>query len=363
MTTDILRIEDLHVTADVAHGGKPIVNGINLSLRRAEVLGLIGESGAGKSTIGLAALGYARPGCQITKGRISFKGSDISLMSRATRTRLRGNRIAYIAQSAAASFNPAHRLGRQLCEAPIVHRLMKAAEARRRMVEIFRQMELPSPEKFGERYPHEVSGGQLQRAMVAMAMLTGPDVLVLDEPTTALDVTTQLEVLKIIKLLMRDHGTAALYISHDLAVVAQVADEVMVLRQGRYVEQAKTETILTKPTVGYTKALLSARMFEVSDAEKPKQEVAPIIDLIGVSARYTSSTYAVDHVDLRVPQGQTTAIVGESGSGKTTLGRVIAGLMPSAQGDVLFRGTPLPASVRHRSRESLRRIQFVQQSP
>ena len=219
----ILRITDLRVESI---NGTVLVENASLDLKRGEVLGLIGESGAGKSTIGLSSMFYARAGCRITKGAVNIDGVSFGDLSADKRRDLRGRRIAYIAQSAAASFNPAHRIISQVCEMPIIHGLMTKPQARAWALELFKALDLPKPETFGERYPHEVSGGQLQRAMTAMAMSCKPDILVFDEPTTALDVTTQIEVLVLIKKLIRDFNTAALYITHDLAVVAQVADRI-----------------------------------------------------------------------------------------------------------------------------------------
>jgi peptide/nickel transport system ATP-binding protein len=363
MTSELLHIEGLRVAAQTAGDVKIIVNDVGLTLNRGEVLGLIGESGAGKSTIGLSAMGYARPVCTITHGEIRFQTADLRSMTLAQRRRLRGQQIAYVAQSAAASFNPAKRLMRQICESPVLHGSMTYAEAAQQAVAMFRKVGLPSPESFGERYPHEVSGGQLQRAMTVMAMLSRPKLLILDEPTTALDVTTQIEVLKEIKSLIRESGTAALYISHDLAIVAQLSDRILVLRDGQRVEEGATEDILERPSAAYTKELLSARNFLPSSPGPRSGTLEPLLELRNVSARYARSGNVVDDVDLVVHKGCTTAIVGESGSGKTTLGRVIAGLIPSSTGKLLFRGDPLPPLLRKRSRDSLRRIQFVQQMP
>ena len=217
----ILNITGLRL---VSVAGHVIVDRVDLHLQRGEVLGLIGESGAGKSTIGLASMCYARAGVHIDHGEVILGGINIRALDAEGRRNVRGKRIAYIAQSAAAAFNPAHSLMDQVCEAPVIHGLMNRSEAEAWARQLFTSLDLPDPQNFGSRYPHQVSGGQLQRAMAAMAMSCRPDVLVLDEPTTALDVTTQIEVLILLKSLIRQYGTAALYITHDLAVVAQVAD-------------------------------------------------------------------------------------------------------------------------------------------
>ena len=213
----VLKVSNLRVESV---SGLVLVDNISLELRRGEVLGLIGESGAGKSTIGLSSMVYARAGCRITGGTIEVGGTELRGADSETRREFRGKRIAYIAQSAAASFNPAHTIMDQVCEMPIQHKLMNKDEARTWAIELFTQLGLPNPQSFGDRYPHQVSGGQLQRAMAAMAISCRPDILVFDEPTTALDVTTQIEVLALFKKVVKEYNTAALYITHDLAASA-----------------------------------------------------------------------------------------------------------------------------------------------
>ncbi|MCZ6771764.1 MAG: ATP-binding cassette domain-containing protein, partial [Proteobacteria bacterium] len=223
----LLRIEDLWVEGR-PHGGEysPILNGVSISVSRGEVLALIGESGSGKSTTSLATLGYARPGCRITSGQVFLDGIDILTLTPEQKRGIRGNRVAYVAQSAAAAFNPALSIGYQVTESARIHRTMPLQKAHQQAVETFRQLGLPDPELLGRRYPHQVSGGQLQRMMAAMALSSGPELLVFDEPTSALDVTTQIEVLNAFKAVIQRQNAAAIYVSHDLAVVAQIADHV-----------------------------------------------------------------------------------------------------------------------------------------
>ncbi len=365
MSEVILSMEDLRIEARSEHEAeaKTIVDKVDLRLRQGEVLGLIGESGAGKSTIGLAALGYTRTGCAIAGGKILFKGKDIRALSLYQRRRLRGRSVAYIAQSAAASFNPAKRLYQQICEGPVRHGLMGYDQARSEAVQLFRELDLPSPETFGERYPHQVSGGQLQRAMAAMAMSCKPDLLVLDEPTTALDVTTQIEVLAAIRKLIRDHRTAGLYISHDLAVVAQVANRIMVLRHGKKVEEGETDQILHHPRMDYTRALVSIREAGTGRPGGKARVEEPVLEIRRVTASYARLARVVDDITLTVRKGETVAVVGESGSGKSTLARVITGLLPREKGEILFRDASLPPALLARDRDLLRRIQLIYQMP
>jgi peptide/nickel transport system ATP-binding protein len=356
----VLRIKDLRIESI---SGLVLVNNISLELKRGEVLGLIGESGAGKSTIGIGAMAYTRAGCRITGGTVEIDGVSIRELSAEGRRDQRGQRIAYIAQSAAASFNPAHRLIDQVTEMPIQHGLMKEDEAKAWAVELFKALDLPNPEHFGERYPHQVSGGQLQRAMTAMAMSCRPDLLVFDEPTTALDVTTQIEVLALIKKIIRDYNTAALYITHDLAVVAQVSDRIMVLRGGNMIEIGETAQILSNPKDPYTRALVSERkLADKIDAslDKPRGDI--ILDIKNAVGFY-SDFKAVNDVTLSVAKGETVAVVGESGSGKSSLARLIVGLLPRASGSVKFRGKELSVALKERKLEDLQKIQFIYQLP
>jgi peptide/nickel transport system ATP-binding protein len=339
-----------------------IVHGIDLTLNRGEVLGLIGESGAGKSTIGLAAMGYTRPGCRITSGSIVFDGNQLFDAADDVKRKIRGKRIAYVAQSAAASFNPAHRLIKQYAEVPVQHGLMDYAEAKKKAVEIYSHLLLPDPEHIGYRYPHQVSGGQLQRAMVAMAMSCRPDIIVFDEPTTALDVTTQIEVLVAIKRITEQFNTAAIYITHDLAIVAQLADRIMVLRYGKLVEENDAREMLAHPLEKYTRKLLSVRTLrEDKDLSNGNKDV--VLKVSDLSATYTGDELVLEDINLKIRRGRTVALVGESGSGKSTLARVITGLLPPVDGKVIFDGQQLPPALKSRKREDLRQLQMIYQMP
>ncbi len=344
--------------------GNVIVDHVDLTLVKGQVLGLIGESGAGKSTVGLAAMAYARAGLLIAQGSIRVGDiANIRALSADGRRAIRGKRIAYIAQSAAAAFNPANTILEQVCEGPLIHGLMTRDEAKKWACELFVALDLPDAQYFGERYPHQASGGQLQRAMAAMAMSCRPDILVLDEPTTALDVTTQIEVLILLKKLIREFNTAALYITHDLAVVAQVADRIKVLRYGKEVEEGEVKQILHAPQQDYTKRLVQVRGAAASErANQATVQSATVLDVNKVQAWY-GDFHVVKGVSLTVQRGETVAVVGESGSGKSTLARVITGLLPPREGRITFLGDELPRRLADRSKDLKRRIQLVYQIP
>ena len=360
MTQQLLKIRGLKIEGKSDEVWNPIVNGIDLDLKKGEVFGLIGESGAGKSTVGLAAMGFARDGCRISGGTVDFDGVDLVTASAAVKRNMLGKRIAYVAQSAAASFNPAHRLIDQHTEAPTQHRLRPKAESELDGMELYRRLRLPDPDRIGFRYPHQVSGGQLQRAMTAMAMSCRPDLIIFDEPTTALDVTTQIEVLAAIRDIVEQFDTAAIYITHDLAVVAQMADRIKVLLRGDEVEEAETRAMLSAPREDYTKSLWAVRSFQRPAKPAVSTGVTPIVSLKNVSAAYGKSPVLFD-VAFDIHAGRTVAVVGESGSGKSTTARCITGLLPPSQGHIEFNGEALPLDYRKRSKDQLRQVQMIYQ--
>ncbi|KVZ72721.1 ABC transporter ATP-binding protein [Burkholderia ubonensis] len=369
----LVEVSNLQVVARGDDGIEaPIVKNVSFSIGRGEVLALIGESGSGKTTIALTLLGYARRGCRIAGGHVGVGGTDVLAASPAALRDLRGRRVAYVAQSASASFNPALRIIDQVIEGVCVRRLMSREAARAKAVGLFRSLALPSPETIGERYPHQVSGGQLQRLMAAMALMSDPEVVVFDEPTTALDVTTQIEVLRAFKRAIEEFDISAVYVSHDLAVVAQIADRVLVLRNGEIQEEGALEQIIDAPAHPYTRSLMAAaeptcRLTEHDAEEACKQPaLLEISDLIaGYGERDRSgmpSVRVLDDIDLTLRRGTTLGVIGESGSGKSTLAYVIAGLIAPVKGEIRFGGKPLPGKFTKRDSDLHRRIQLVFQN-
>ena len=282
---------------------------------------------------------------------------------------MRGQKVAYLAQSAAATFNPSMTIGEQVTESAIIHGQISKENAEKRAEELYRALELPEPERLGKRYPHQVSGGQLQRLMAAMALCGKPDLLVLDEPTTALDVTTQIEVLKAFKSVIKQESTAAIYVTHDLSVVAQIADEIVVLYAGEIQEYGIAEQVISSPKHDYTRRLMSAvrpppAAGQSDNSEKIISE-KPVLELKNIYAGYGKTrngfpkVSVLENINIKVNKGQTVGVIGESGSGKSTMARVMSGLLPASQGDVLLGGEKLSLDLRNRSRLELQKIQFV----
>ncbi|QFG31779.1 ABC transporter ATP-binding protein [Pseudomonas umsongensis] len=368
--SELIRVQDLRVVACGERGETEIVKGVSFALKKGEVLALIGESGSGKTTIALALLGYARRGCRLSGGVVQVGEHNMLALSEHELQGLRGNRVSYIAQSAAAAFNPAKKLIDQVVEGALIHGLGTRAVLEAKAIELFRDLALPDPDNIGQRYPHQVSGGQLQRVMAAMALISDPLLVVLDEPTTALDVTTQIDVLRAFKRVVRERGATAVYVSHDLAVVAQMADQIVVLNGGQIFEQSATAPLLKGPAHEYTRSLLAAARPDTTI--RPPcgvVEDVPLLTIKGLTAGYGNKNAqgmpairVLEDIDLTVRRGQAIGVIGESGSGKSTLARVVAGLLTPALGGLTFDGQPLGGSLSERTDDQFRRIQMVFQN-
>ncbi|MBE1437861.1 peptide/nickel transport system ATP-binding protein [Agrobacterium vitis] len=371
MMANLVEIRDLKVEATTDSGRRvEIIKGVSLDIADGEILALIGESGSGKTTIALTLMGHVRPGCRMSGGSVKVGGQDMVVLSEKQRARIRGTEVAYVPQSAAAAFNPAMTILDQVIEVTAIHKLMPPDQARARAVELFRALSLPNPDTIGSRYPHQVSGGQLQRLSAAMALISDPKLVIFDEPTTALDVTTQIEVLRAFKSVMRKGGIAGVYVSHDLAVVAQIADRIVVLKGGEVQEVGTTSEILHNAQHPYTRQLLAALEPEprgvtqvIEENQKPLLEIENLI--AGYGDRQADGlpvVQVVQSVSLTVEKGRNLGIIGESGCGKSTLARSIAGILPSASGHIIFNGRELGRSDHERTRDQLREIQIVFQS-
>lgn len=370
----LLEVRDLRIVARKDDGSTlPIVKGVSFEVNVGEVVALIGESGSGKTTIALSALAYTKPGLEFAGGEVRLDGNDLLEMDPVAKREIRGRRIAYLAQSAAATFNPALRIGEQVTESAVLHGILSQEEADRRAIALYRALELPDPGRVGSRYPHQVSGGQLQRLMAAMALCGKPELLVLDEPTTALDVTTQIEVLKAFKKVIREERAAAIYVTHDLAVVAQIADRIVVLYNGDVQEQGPVGTIIGRPRHPYTRRLMAAVRSSPSAGRAGRRVNSHRCDQPLLSVRQVTAGYGpafggelaitvLRDVSFSVSRGEVVGVIGESGCGKSTLARVIAGLLPAAAGDIRLDGQALAPATRQRSRDELRRVQIIFQT-
>lgn len=348
----------------VSAGDATLVDQLSFTIRPGEVLALIGESGSGKTTTALALMGHVRRGCQISGGSVRIGDKDVLSLGAQPLRALRGRMVSYIAQSAAASFDPSRSIMDQVVEPTRIHGTMSRAQAEKKAVQLFKELALPNPDTIGQRYPHQVSGGQLQRLMAAMALITDPELVILDEPTTALDVTTQIEVLRAFRRVVRERRATAVYVSHDLAVVAQMADHILVLRNGQAQEVNTTERILSHPAHEYTQSLLAAARPAPLASDLKKGEL--LLEVNALSAGYGAlnaqgqpAVLILEDINFKLHKGQAIGVIGESGSGKTTLARAIAGLIAPCHGSILFKGRPLQPEVRQRSKEELRQVQIV----
>jgi len=373
MSDKLLEVKDLRISAYNDDGVEiPIVKGVSFDIHKGQVVALIGESGSGKTTISLASLSYTKPGLEFSGGEVLLNGEDVLTMEPIRQREIRGQNVAYLAQSAAATFNPAITIGEQVSESAVLHGILTQEEADKRAVALYRALELPDPDRLGFRYPHQVSGGQLQRLMAAMALCGKPDLLVLDEPTTALDVTTQIEVLKAFKKVIKEENAAAIYVTHDLAVVAQIADYIVVLYSGEVMEQGTAEQIINNPSHAYTKRLMEAvrpkpaagqgvELTGDHDRDIPALRVNNMTAGYGRKSNGEPAVTVLRDVNVDVKNGHVVGVIGESGCGKSTMARVMAGLLPPVKGDIKLDGKVLEGDLQDRKLEELQKVQFVYQ--
>ena len=374
MADALLSIDRLTVAlpqvADRAHA----VEAASLEVGRNEILCLVGESGSGKSVMARAVMRLLpEPRLRVTSGRILFEGEDVLAASPARMRNLRGGRMAMIFQEPMTALNPLMSIGRQIEEVIATHLDLPRRERRGRIVEMLRAVHLPTPEVLLHAYPHQLSGGQRQRAMIAMALILEPALIIADEPTTALDVTTQAQILSLIRDLQAEHQTGILFITHDFGVVAEIADRVAVMQSGRIVEQGPADDVLNRPAHPYTQALIGAVPSLVPPERRAAASAPPRLELRGVSKAFRTSggllgrarrvVQAVDGVEFQVRAGETLGIVGESGSGKSTLARCVVRLVESDRGEILLDGTDLRPLPRRAMRPYRKRVQMIFQDP
>ncbi|MGQ4429218.1 MULTISPECIES: dipeptide ABC transporter ATP-binding protein [unclassified Streptomyces] len=357
----ILEIENLGVTFSTESGDVPAVRGVSLRVEPGETLALVGESGSGKSTVALAALGLL-PGNARASGGVSVRGTDVVGAGEAQLARLRGRTASMVFQEPATALDPLTRIGKQIAEVVRNHRDVSRKEAAAEAVALLRRVGIPEPERRASAFPFQLSGGQRQRVVIAMAIANSPGLLVADEPTTALDVTVQAEILDLLRALAADSGTGVLLVTHNMGVVADFADRVAVMLEGEIVETGAVEDVLLRPTHEYTRRLLAAvPRLAVSESEgavvgeRESAETAPVVELREVSVQFGRGPRAVralEEVSLTVRAGETVGLVGESGSGKSTAARVALGLVAPESGGVSLFGADL-RKARGRARRTL----------
>jgi len=369
----VLRVEGLCVSVRTEGGLKPLVQDLSFTLAKGETLAIAGESGSGKSITSLAIMGLLPPpAVRVTGGRVLLGATDLTSLPEAALRSIRGDRIAMIFQEPMTSLNPVMTVGAQLTEAIRAHETVSRSEAQRRAREALKAVRLSEPDRRMRQYPHELSGGMRQRVMIAMALALRPEVLIADEPTTALDVTVQREVLDLLRDLQRDLGTAIILITHDMGVVAEMADRVIVMRQGRQVETAATRDLFATPRADYTRALLAAVPRMGRAAARAPVLTEPVARLNNVVVRYplrgglfggvTQNVHAVEHVSFDIRRGETFALVGESGCGKSTIAKALVGLAPHT-GRIEIAGQPVEGLTAQGLKDMRRRVQMVFQDP
>ena len=365
----ILESRGLHVRFSTPTGEVHAVRGVDLQVRAGETIAIVGESGSGKSQLMMATMGLLAQNGR-TEGSVRFRGQELLGLPARALNRYRGEKLSMIFQEPMTSLDPLYTIGRQIAEPLVYHKGISRAQARPRVLELLKLVGIPEPERRLDCYPHELSGGQRQRTMIAMALANGPEILIADEPTTALDVTIQAQILDLLAELQRRLGMAIVFITHDLGIVRDFAERVYVMQEGRVVEAGPTGGILARPEHAYTRMLLAA---EPEGRKPPVPAAEPLLlegrDLKVVFrlggdwlSRDKHEIRAVDGIDVSLREGQTLGVVGESGSGKSTLGRALLRLLPS-QGAIRYKGRDLQGQDRAALRPLRRELQLVFQDP
>ena len=364
-TAPILAVEGLSIALPKGADRAFAVEDASLELRRGEILCVVGESGSGKSALSGAIMGAPAPGLKVVGGSVRLKGQELTKLSERAWCRIRGNRIAMIFQEPMASLNPAVPVGLQIMEVFELHAKLSLAERRERALALIRSMQLPDPERIAASFPHQLSGGQCQRVIIAMALAMNPEVLIADEPTTALDVTTQAQVLKLIRELRTLHGHTILFITHDFGVVAEIADRIAVMRHGRIIEMGEARQVLTRPQHPYTKELLAAVPSLVPPADQGEvmaPAAKPVLAVTGLAKSY-GRVHAVNEISFDLERGTTLSIVGESGCGKSSLARILVRLTAPTAGRVDVNGKCFLTLTGGELRSSCRAVQMIFQDP
>ena len=399
MSHPLLNIHQLSIGFQTDNGFRETLQQIDFQLYKNEILGIVGESGSGKSLTSLAVLGLLPSSAKITEGEILYNGDDLSTLSTKQLRKIRGKEISMIFQEPMSSLNPSMKCGPQVTEILLEHTALSKKEAKAETLRLFEKVKLPRPESIYDVYPHQISGGQKQRVMIAMAIACKPKILIADEPTTALDVTVQKEILLLLKSLQQETEMSIIFISHDLALVSEISNRVVVMYQGKIVEQNSAKKLFLQPKETYTKALLASKPSTTerlkklptvknflentisnvvetkSEREKRHQEIyaqSPLLEVVNVEKEFVSnpglfqpktSVKAVNDVSFKIYEGETLGLVGESGCGKSTLGNVILQLDKATAGKVLYRGNDITKISKTELRKLRKEIQLIFQDP